>query len=150
MNPQFSPDEVVTAAKMNQLPKGILGYAQATATQASIGTSDTDLTGLSVAVTLVAGRRLKVTAYVKVTAGAIGRTFARVAESTTELQMSTVSHHASGASGQQQHTVTAIITPSAGAHTYKATLRGESATCSAVGAATAPIFILVEDLGAST
>ena len=61
-NPTFVADELVTASKMNELPKGVLGYAQVTANQGSI-TTGSDLTGLSVTVTVPAGRRLKITGF---------------------------------------------------------------------------------------
>ena len=62
--PIFVADELVTATKMNQLPKGWLGYAQVVANQAGIGTTEVDLTGLTVTVTVPAGRRVRIIGHV--------------------------------------------------------------------------------------
>lgn len=147
-NPIFVPDEIVTADKMNELPKGILGYAAATSDQTGI-TSEADVTGLSVTVDVPAGRRLKITGFINVLVDTVSDTTAslRVKESTTQLAQSY--SRPVGNSRSAGQFVMAVITPSSGSHTYKLTLQREVGTGSLTvdAAADRPCFILVEDIG---
>ena len=147
--PTFVADEVVTATKMNDLPKGILGYA--TGADQTGMTTEVDLTGLSVAVTVAAGRRLKLTAYVSTSPSAASAHIItlRIKEGATVLQLA---HVSTALATQTGLTAIATITPSAGAHTYKATLQRTSGAGtidvqSGGLPADAVAFLLVEDLG---
>ena len=146
-NPTFVADELVTASKMNELPKGVLGYAQVTANQGSI-TTGSDLTGLSVTVTVAAGRRLKITGFAAFNASVAneGNTF-QIRESTTVLN--SVLTMLTNATIQETAVVYAVVAPTVGAHTYKLyDLRQfATGTHSLIASATSPAFILVEDIG---
>lgn len=127
-----------------------LGYAQVTSGQSGI-TSVTDLTSLSVAVNVEAGRRLRITGHgqLGVTASAATSAVGTVREGSTELGRfgSVINETANAISQMTEGSV--VVTPSAGAHTYKLSLeRGAgSGTASLVASATNPAFILVMDIG---
>lgn len=130
-------------------PGGILGYAQVTADQGEI-TTQADLTGLSVTVTVAANRRIRITGsstFVDVGSNA-ATALLRIKESTTQFNVAKVGLPASAGAAADERSVTveAIITPSAGAHTYKLTAEGTT-NIYAKAAADAPAFIQVEDLG---
>lgn len=129
-------------------PGGTLGYAQVTANQAIAAAGvKTDITGLSVTLTVPAGRRIRITGdlyYFSATAGCA--VYAYIMEGATQLQQrARVLAAANFAEGVQAEI---ILAPSAGSHTYK--LMGESSAASTMtAAATYPAFILVEDIGAA-
>lgn len=128
---------------------GTLGYAQATVSQTGITNLTVDLTGLSVAVTVGTGRRIRISAEViewTRTAGTVTFVLLGINEGATVLTLKTIgiNNNYNGA------TASVILTPSAGSHTYKLTGRtdvGGTVTMSAT--ATAPAYILVEDIGAA-
>lgn len=125
---------------------GQLNYAQVTANQTGITTS-VDLTGLTVNVTVGTGRRIKITGYVPQfsrTAGTATFVGLHVYEGATEL-----SNFTSGMNNTYHGAVTmAVVTPTAGAHTYKLQANSDG-TVSSIVTATGPAFILVEDIGAA-
>lgn len=142
--------EVLTAANLARLPGGWIGVSEATANQGSIGTTSTDLTNLSVAVTVGTSRRIRVSVFCNISMQtASNRALLRLQEGATQLAEArkdiVVDNHAS-------FNVSVILTPTAGAHTYKITARvlnaGSSLTSEA--SSTAPAYILVEDLGPAT
>lgn len=129
---------------------GTIGYAQVTTTQAGIST-ETDLTGLSVAVTVGTGRRIRITGQGlirTITTG--GRAVGFIKEGSTYLgrwggvQIDTVNEF-------DTLVGSAVLTPTAGAHTYKLSLLKEAGgnTLSLFAASDFPAFILVEDIGAA-
>jgi len=121
-----------------------LGYAQAVANQGSIGGSDTDLTNLSVTVTVPSGARIKITGHVVFSqASASGITRLRIKESTTQLADSLLS-----ATNGSFYSVDAfaVLTPTAGSHTYKLAMTTTPGTATMEAGATFPAFILVEDI----
>ena len=130
---------------------GVVGVATATANQAGI-TTQTDLTGLSVTWTAVAGRRYKVSAYTMVT-----RT---VADGTTQVLILTsggsvfqvISSQPNVAADNLESSGFVIVTPGAGAQTFKLAITRASGTGTVGLSATAnaPAFILVEDIGPSS
>lgn len=123
------------------------GYAQVTSDQASIGTSATDLTGLTVTVTVNSGERIRITGYVGAFYGpSIDNqvTFA-IKEGATQLNRSEIFLRTSV--GNCYAFVTHVFTPSAGAHTYKLTAQTNGGTVSMAAGATAPSYILVEGIG---
>src|SRR5690554_3821225 len=63
--PDFVAGEIVTANKMNQIPKGVLGYAFRTSDITGLSGGPVDLPDLSVEVTVPAGRVLRVVGYVR-------------------------------------------------------------------------------------
>lgn len=128
---------------------GTLGYAQVTANQGTI-TTEQDLTGLTVTVTVVAGDRIRITAHVRVaaTGGASDIPELRIKEGTTILALDRC--HFSTASILSTLHGEVVLSPTAGAHTYKLSLVRDtgSGTLTMSAGATFPAFILVEGIGA--
>lgn len=128
-------------------PSGMaLAYAEVTANQTGI-TSETDLTGLTVTVTVPAGRRIKITGSIFINRTvADGVTSLKIKEGATQL------HQADGfvrnAAEAQFIERAASFTPTAGTHTYKLTLTLTTGTGSTglIAGATFPAYILVEDV----
>lgn len=127
---------------------GTLGYAQVVADQTGI-TTTVDLTGLSVAATVGSGRRVKVSGHVgqfNRTAGTVTFVALYVYEGVTQLVGATeaVPNTYGGADVQ------VVLTPSAGAHTYKLRAATDAiGTVTMTAGAVTPAFILVEDIGAA-
>jgi len=108
-----------------------------------------DITGLSVTVTVVAGRRIRITA-----SGAFFDTVAtdvvqmNIKEGATQLQQAAIVPGAASANVNVEKSVV-IASPSAGAHTYKVSAIRSTGTGAVTfnAGATFPAFILVEDIG---
>lgn len=127
---------------------GQLGYAQITANQTGITTTETDITGLSVTVTAATNRRLRLLLGVHGgTAVANDELAWRFREGATLLREAFQNNpKTTGAFWfEMQH----IFTPTAGSHTYKATITRQagSGTITVYGSATYPAYILCEDIG---
>lgn len=123
-----------------------LGYAEVVAQQGSIVT-ETDLTSLTVTVTVAASRRLRISGYCaffSTVAADSGRL--SIKEGATLLQLGQDS--VPGATQAITLNPTRIIIPSAGSHTYKLTMQrtSGSGTLTMDAGATYPAFILVEDI----
>lgn len=133
---------------------GVLGYAQITSSSASF-TTLTDIAGLSVTVTVLASRRIKVTCFTgRITndSSTDQSAWIYIREGSTTLASGIVQERlATGSGGGGALTVTAILTPSAGAHTYKLScIRDHGSDSHYLAASTTmPSFILVEDIGAA-
>lgn len=144
------PGDVLTAANFTKVPGGWLGYAEVTADQTAI-TTIVDLTGLSVAVTAGADRRLKITGSCHAASPtAADEVDLYIREGSTTLQQRVLTV---GTAGRiyALHAI-AIVTPTAGAHTYKLSMARTAGAGSAFMGAGAlyPAFILVEDIGPAT
>lgn len=125
------------------LPQGELGYAQVTADQGAI-TTVTDLTSLTVTVTVGAGRRIRITGAIRSSNTGANSNLLLIRESTTTLQTS--SYVASTATERMPPAVY-VFTPTAGSHTYKLTADTGGGTMTMRASSTAPAFIQVEDIG---
>ena len=127
-------------------PLGTLGYAQVTANQTGI-TTEVDLTSLTVTVTAVTGRRLRITGKIEAASSVAADTLVlNIKESTTVLNRALAS--APAATGAVTMTATAIVTPTAASHTYKLSLsRVGTGTAEMDAASTQPAYILCEDVG---
>lgn len=145
--------DVMTEARLDTLPRGWLGYAEVTAAQTLTNTAvETDMTGLTVTVTVGTNRRIRISAQ-----GVLSRTVAdgvtvgRIKEGGTELNR-WAQHSPSATTEFDNATGAAVLTPTAGSHTYKLTLQRFSGTGNVTlnAAATNPAFILVEDIGAAS
>ena len=126
---------------------GTLGYAEITANIAGI-TVNQDLAGLSVTVAVGTGRRIKVTGWLRGVQTTIAGDFGALSILEDGATINT-------AQNLIQTTNTfmvgyAVETPSAGIHTYKLQYGRSVGTGSHTvhAVATAPSFILVEDIGA--
>ena len=136
---------VLTAVNLDKLAGGWIGYNEVTADQANI--SSADVTGLSVAVTVGTGRRIKVSAGVNLLKDAnAGLCEIRIMEGATLLGFA---YFIGGASTSGHGAPTVILTPTSGSHTYKITIVCSITTLTVKAAATYPAFILVEDMGAT-
>lgn len=121
-----------------------LGYAEATSNQA-LSTADTDLNGLSVVVTVPAGRRLRITAQCFIrTAGAATMGALRIKEDGVIRQLT--QHDTTSSSAGETHNALVVCTPSAGTHTYKLSANVYAGTGSMDANVLYPAFILVEDI----
>ena len=146
LNPEGGFATVV--ARLDALPRGILGYAEVTANQLNV-TSEVDLTGLSVTVTAGTSRRLKVTVQGEYrTAASNDAGLVNIKESTTILGRARLNP---GAAVHNTFHASTVIAPSAGSHTYKATmvLTAGSGDLDLIAASGSAAFILVEDIGAA-
>ncbi len=125
------------------MPWGILSYTSDTTSQASIGTSDVDMTALTNTRTYTANRYVRVRGIVGFNGNSTGTTFyLKVKESASTLGLGYVSGASLG------HTILseAIITPTAASHTYKlaaACLSGTFARTSDTAT------LVIEDIGPS-
>lgn len=142
-NPITTVDYTVSPLGNYPSAPTLLGYAEVTSNQTGI-TTEVDLTGLTVTVTVPAGgRRVKITGYCEVsTTGTAGRTTMYIKESTTKLQQASALNAiaSSGANINCQ----AVILPSAGSHTYKLSMESTSGTSNTATSASAPAYILAE------
>lgn len=128
-------------------PGGVLGYAQVTANQGGI-TAAADLTGLTATMTVAASRRLRIAADVSLFGDTAGDQFElRIMEGATQLQGRSLRFDSANV-GNPLHTH-AVITPTAGAHTYKLVLARAAGTGTGTlnASAISPASILVEDIG---
>lgn len=143
-------DGEIPAIKVADVPWGTLDYVQVTADQTIVASgTETDLTSLTRTVTVGTSRRIRLSAQgILSRSVADGITIGRFKESTTEL----------GRWGQHSPSAltefgfshgAAILTPSAGSHTYKLTLQRFSGTGNVTlnASATSPAWLLVEDIG---
>lgn len=123
-----------------------LGYAQITANQTGI-TGEVDITGLSVTVTIPAGRRIRVSSYLQPFTTVAADTFlSRIYQDGVQVQQGLVGLPLTGTGYSLDTSVE--LTPSAGTHTYKMTgfRNNGSGSLSVFAAANTPSFILVEDI----
>lgn len=146
----FNNGDIWSEAHIDSLPAGWVGYLPRTADQTGI-TAEVDLSGVTVTVTLNASRRIRVTGW------SSGMTATNV---DTVSQLSIYADGAQVAYGRSPTAfaslsynapvhVVAVLTPSAGAHTYKlrvARLVG-SGTVTVAADTDRATFILVEDIG---
>lgn len=134
----------VEAARHDLLAWGKLGYAQVTAPQAGISAT-VDLTGLTTTVTVGTDRTIEITAQCILSNTAEGTEHQfYISEGATFLQGSIQS----GSNGAYlTHNSSVVLTPTAGAHTYKLRAAGVGSTCNMQASATTPAFILVKDIG---
>jgi hypothetical protein len=126
---------------------GALGYAQTTSSQGPFA-SITDLTGLSVTVTVPANHRIRITGSVSMTSNTVGDAPSLlIREGSTQLMDCNI--HTVVASQSDNIHCSVVLTPSAGSHTYKLSGQRVAGTgnVSTVQSSSRPAYILVEDLG---
>jgi hypothetical protein len=135
------------------LPAAMLGYSQVVANQTGIGGSDTDLTGLTVTVTVPAGRTIRILGYAVTEniAAAVNWSLLKIKEGAAELQTSVGGHGATaGIDRYYTHNPIAVIRPTAGTHTYKLTLAWGTGTGNlSPSAGPRPAFLMAEDITGS-
>lgn len=126
--------------------RGTLGFAQVTANQTPI-TAEVDLAGLSVTVTVAAGRRIRVTAYVPASNTTTSSQDVLYLYDGGSIVEQVWSNTAPTAGVQHPQHLSVPLTPSAGSHTYKLRQTNTAGTTTMVASATEPAWILVEDIG---
>ena len=148
--PDFVAGEIVTANKMNQIPKGVLGYAFRTSNITGLSGGPVDLPDLSVQVSVPAGRVIRVVGYVQAWSGPAEGEQANLSVREGNDRLNAKRMVAAFNSRVEGGAVQALILPSAGTHTYKLSFEQISGTSewTALAGVTAPAYILVEDIGA--
>lgn len=130
-------------------PIGLIGYSQATTNQTLIGGGETDLTDLTVTLTMPAGRQVKITvALIFQRTVADGRTNIIIYEDASQIQFGNVQPVFANQSISLEKTITRA--PTAGSHTWKVIAYTASGTGTSTLAAAVnfPALLYVEDLGA--
>lgn len=123
----------------------IIGYAQVTASQLAIGNTEVDLAGLTVTVTVPAGRRIRITGlgiFQQRTNAALNFMF--IKEGATLLHEDIQSVGAVDEYWTPNPSV--ILSPSAGTHTYKLSARSTAGTVELNASVNTPAYLLVEDI----
>lgn len=148
----YTVGQVLTAAQVNDLSQGVISKQ---ATTSNVGpTSGTTELAIITAGSSVAGtnRRLRLSFHCRNVTGTVtGDIFIlRIKEGATVLQEGHFFVASGGAAAGITAAFAAIVdSPSAGAHTYQATIQQVSGTGTATlsGTASAPILLVVEDVG---
>ena len=148
--PDFVAGEIVTANKMNQIPKGVLGYAFRTSNITGLTGGPVDLPDLSVQVSVPAGRVLRVVGYVYYWMGPTEGEEAILSVREGNDVLNGKRLIAGSPNRAVGGAVQALIRPSAGPHTYKLAFQQitGASNWNLIALADAPAYILVEDLGA--
>lgn len=129
------------------VPKGTLGYA--TNSGAQTPTSGTDLTGLTTTVTVGTGRRIRISARVAVSSVSVTGSFYSITvyEGASAVGGGDVLFTSDSTGFQGTVYIETILTPTAGAHTYKLKFGSGSGTMTTAYSSASPSYILVEDIG---
>ncbi len=139
-------DANVTQAKLaGNLPRGIVGEARGTTQQTGITTTPTDLTGMTVTFTAVAGRKYKVSFDVpvlQVTTAA--NVIIRLLEGGVEVHRRTMTLAVSDQAGM---VLVCMVTPAAGSVTYKLDAQTTAGTLTARPNLSIAMNLIVEDVG---
>lgn len=122
-----------------------LGYSQITSDFSVSSASFVDVTGLSVTITVPSGGRslqidMRALAISNTTSG-VGVS-ASIFEGATEISGFILSSYSSG--GYLPCSLQAVITPTAGSHTYKIRIKSDTGTAIIRAASTSPAFILAK------
>lgn len=136
---------MATQLRPAQGQAGRLGLGEATSDQASI--SSTDLTNLTATVTVPeGGRSIKITLFTNWLTATSQGVELYIKESTTILQTGGMSLGGTPTPGTDvvSHLMSVVITPSAGSHTYKATLQTMNSGVTLKASSTRRAFLLVE------
>jgi hypothetical protein len=125
----------------------VLGYREIRGNQTGVGTSNTQVTGLTIPVKVPEGRKVKITifafatdissaggvAYLAIWDGAVGG---------TQLQQSPAKQAYSGAG--YFHPISVMLTPSTANKTFNVSLQASSGTAGIYATSTSPTYALVE------
>ena len=122
---------------------GTLDYAEVTANQGPI-TTEVDLTGLTVTVTVGTSRRIQVTGSAHVTNAADASSTGLIYEDAVNVGRW---HRNNRFSAIVKSEGSVVLTPTAGSHTYKLTMLSTGTGATLGAGAALPAFILVQDIG---
>lgn len=146
---EFPVNEAGTSKKVTgtqiraKVAQGTMGYVQVTANQAG-WTTVVDITSLTLTVTPVAGRRLRITLYIASVQSSVGTDviILGINEGVTQLSQ------ANAIGSNTMCVATAVVTPTAAAHTYKGTIQRVGTGTGTINAGTTfPAYLLIEDIG---
>jgi hypothetical protein len=142
----WADGDALTSTRLNALPGGVVGYVNGSGSDQTAITTDTDITGLSVAWTAESSRLYRTTVTVGVqqvsNAGTITISIANA--SNTIVRRRTVSL---AAGGYAEVTVVLLETGVSGSTTRKARAFSTASSLSVLGASVHNASIVVEDLG---
>src|SRR3979409_856868 len=119
-------------APLGYTPVNVIGYAQATSNYASVTSTITDIPGLSVSVVVPEGRRIRVTGYLPT----MGQAGAVIMDLLLLMDGAQIQVAESGVAQAISFVAIAVVTPSAGLHTFKAQARAQSGTSTITAGAT--------------
>jgi len=151
-NTTFTSGAILTAAQMNRLPWGIVGYAERTST-VTVNTGTSDITGCSITFTANATRYYRITGATLMNSnhGAANDIDFRIAvDGTAQRTFANTLFANPGPGDRMQFCVSYITTLTAGSRTIK--LQGTFASGGSNtfdASSTNPSFILIEDIGES-
>jgi len=141
-------DITPTPAAASTAPSSTLAYAEVTTNQTGI-TTLVDLTNLTANVTVAAGRRIRIAGHCLMSRSvADGTNTLFIKEGGTQITQVDESTYGTDAGTMD---ISAIISPSAGSHTYKLQMQRTTGTgtASMLASSTYPAYILVEDITGS-
>lgn len=139
--------DAVRNAIVGAMPWGIVAKVAKTTDQTGIGTTVTDLTGMTITFTAVAGRQYRISTWLLAAPGANGITlYLRDGAGAAVHQTSVPSNTATASVGVA---FSALVTPAAGAITYKLAAGAITGTAGVLGNAAYPMQLWAEDIGAA-
>lgn len=145
-NTDFSSGQTLTADNMNRLPRGIMAYNTATASDASVTVEEVQISGVTF--TAVANRLYRITYYEPGFGSSVAAAMTmriRLTNISGAIQQQGIVYN-TGVQ-QQNGIVVGYTTYTAGSVTLVATLQNSTGTGSANRSATAFAFLSVEDCG---
>lgn len=134
--------------QVNSMPRGQLAYGQAVAAQNNIGTTQTDITGLTLTATVPTGRRLRLSWNIQINvANANIAVFLWVLGGATTLM---AQGWQIGLVGWSNPVGSVLFNSNGVATTYKVQMNTTSGTFNTAPGATSPAFLMLEDVGLSS
>jgi len=147
-NTTFVTATALSAQQLNNYPFGLVGYAENTSLAQTGITTVTDITGLSVTFTGVAGRRYRVEGYLLLQSTVSGDTVNLIIRNSanTSLQQS-IYHLESNASAY--FCTSTLVMAATGATTIKLSMQRQAGTgtMTANGGGTFPAQLVITDIG---
>jgi hypothetical protein len=145
-NTAFTSGQILTAAQMNNLPRGVMAFVNRTTSVSALTTTTADITGMSVTFTAESTRLYKFTWSLRGTkATAAGYTDINLTDSSNVVKASITQYSVTGNFWNCSGAVT--LTGLTGSVTYKLRGAAENNTSQPDAQAAAPITLIVEDVG---
>lgn len=143
-------NDIYTAAHVTSQPAGWLGYVEKLDLNQTV-INETNVTGLSITVTVGTSRRIRIKACVtcRLDDPAPARANLRIKESTTALQSALGTQGTVSTVSVLTLMPEVILTPTAGSHTYTVSGQRDQGAGNLIMTSTAnnPAYLLVEDIG---
>lgn len=136
--------DVATAARLNALPRGIMGYAVRTTDQSGVSAT-ADITSLSVTFTAISSRYYKTTLGVRYQPTTSSNIDIFITDGSNNIKQDWADTR--GTSEYGAMSVTVVETGLSGSTTRKGRASSSAGTITLFGNAVYPTFILVEDIG---